>query len=159
MGVGGPIFISIGDADKLNTFVDANADWMPRERMFVDDYNFDAYKSAGFGRFDQVDKEAVKNIKLTAPNLGGFGDWIKYFSIVGKVSPIPKELKFGDTPEGVLWTGGTFVIQGNNVLYQWTDTVPGNHPIIDDVVQIAKDAKNKKQTNQLFSILDLKLPF
>jgi hypothetical protein len=124
---------------------------MPREKMYVDDYNFDAYKSAGFGRFDQVDKEAVKNIKLTAPNLGGFGEWMKYF--------FPKDLKFGDTPEGVLWTGGTFLIQGNNVLYQWTDTVPGNHPIIDDVVQIAKDAKNKKQTNQLFPMLDLKLPF
>jgi hypothetical protein len=87
-GVGGPIFISIGDADKLNTFLDAN-DWMGRDQLFVDDYTFDAYRAAGFGRFDQVDKEAVKNIKMTAPALK-VGEWIKYFSVAGKVSPVPK---------------------------------------------------------------------
>ena len=81
--------MSIGDAGKLNTFLDAN-DWMDRDRMFVDDYSFDAYRAAGFGRFDQVDKEAVKKIKMTAPELGGFGEWMNYFSIVGKVSPVPK---------------------------------------------------------------------
>lgn len=148
-GVGGPIFISIGDADKLNTFLDAN-DWMGRDQMFVDDYSFDAYKAAGFGRFDQVDKERVKNVKMSAPELGGLGGWMNYFSIVGKVSPVPKDLKFGEVPEGVLWTGGTFVIQDNNVLYQWTDTVPGNHPVIEDIVDFAKDAaQNKKQKNIL----------
>jgi len=148
-GVGGPIFISIGDADKLNTFLDAN-DWMGRDQMFVDDYSFDAYKAAGFGRFDQVDKEKVKNVKMSAPELGGLGGWMNYFSIVGKVSPVPKDLKFGEVPEGVLWTGGTFVIQDNNVLYQWTDTVPGNHPVIEDIVDIAKDAaQNTKQKNLL----------
>ena len=146
-GVGGPIFVSIGDAEKLNTFLDANP-WMPKDRMFVDDYNFDAYKAAGFGRFDQVDKEAVKDIKLTAPELG-FGEWMTYFSNVGKVSPLPKDMKFGEVPEGVLWTGGTFVIQGNKVIYQWTDTVPGNHPVVDDVMEIAKDAAQNKKGSSL----------
>lgn len=61
-------------------------------------------------------------------------------------------MKFGEVPEGVLRTGGTFVIQGQNVLYQWTDTVPGNHPVIEEVVQIAKDAAQKKD-NKLFSWL------
>lgn len=139
--------MSIGDAEKLNTFLDAN-DWMGRDQMFVDDYSFDAYKAAGFGRFDQVDKEAAKNVKMTAPELG-FGEWMTYFSTVGKVSPVPKDLKFGDIPEGVLWVGGTFVVQGNDVLYQWADTVPGNHPVIEDVVQIAKDATQNKKENKL----------
>lgn len=140
--------MSIGDADKLNTFLDAN-EWMARDQMFVDDYSFDAYKAAGFGRFDQVDKEAVKEVKMTAPELG-FGEWMTYFTTVGKVSPIPKNMKFGEVPEGVLWTGGTFVVQGNEVVYQWTDTVPGNHPVIEDVVNMAKDAaKNKKENKQL----------
>ena len=59
-------------------------------------------------------------------------------------------MKFGEVPEGVLWTGGTFVVQGSEVVYQWTDTVPGNHPVIEDVVNIAKDAaKNKKENKQL----------
>ena len=61
-------------------------------------------------------------------------------------------MKFGEVPEGVLRTGGTVVIQGQNVLYQWTDTVPGNHPDIEEVVQIAKDAAEKK-SNKLFSWL------
>ena len=63
---------------------------MNREQMFVDDYNFDAYKAAGFSRFDQVDKEVAKSVKMTAPQLGGFKEWINYFSIVGKISPVPK---------------------------------------------------------------------
>lgn len=116
--------------------------------MFVDDYNFDAYKAAGFSRFDQVDKEAVKNIKMTAPDLGWKG-WLSYFSNVGKVSPIPKDMKFGEVPEGVLWTGGTFVVQGNEVIYQWTDTVPGNHPDVNAVVEIA--AATNKKGNNLFA--------
>ena len=64
--------------------------------------------------------------------------------------PTRQDLKFGEVPEGVLRTGGTFVIQGNAVLYQWTDTVPGNHPVIGDIIEIAKDAaQNKKQKNLL----------
>jgi len=43
-GVGKPIFISIGDPEKLSTFLGAN-DWMPRDQMFVDDYSFNACKS------------------------------------------------------------------------------------------------------------------
>ena len=150
-GVGGPIFVSIGDAEKLNTFLDANP-WMPKDRMFVDDYIFDAYKAVGFGRFDQVDKEAVKGVKMTAPELS-FGEWMTYFTNVGKVSPLSKDVKFGEVPEGVLWTGGTFVIQGNAVKYQWTDTVPGNHPVVAEVVEIAKDAaQNKKGSNLLETV-------
>lgn len=139
--------MSIGDAEKLNAFLDAN-EWMDKEQMFVDDYSFDAYKAVGFGRFDEVDKEAAKQVKMSAPELG-FGEWMSYFSIVGKISPIPKDMKFGEVPEGVLRTGGTFVVQGNDVRYQWTDTVPGNHPVIEDVLKIAKDARQKKKENKL----------
>lgn len=116
----------------------------------MDDYSFDAYKAAGFSRFDQVDKDVAKKIGMgSAPELG-FGEWINYFTTVGKVSPIPKDMKFGDVPEGVLWTGGTFVVQGNQVVYQWTDTLPGNHPVIEDVINAATEsAKNKKDSNKL----------
>lgn len=62
-------------------------------------------------------------------------------------------MKFGEIPEGVLWTGGTFVIQGNEVLYQWSDTVPGNHPAVEDVVRVAKDAPKSKKGNSLFDKL------
>lgn len=115
--------------------------------MFVDDYSFDAYKAAGFSRFDQADKEKVKEVKMTKPELG-FGEWMTYFNIVGKVSPIPKNMKFGEVPEGVLWTGGTFVVQGDEVVYKWTDTVPGNHPVIEDVLEIAKNAALNENTQK-----------
>ena len=68
-------------------------------------------------------------------------------------SIVPKDMKFGEVPEGVLWTGGTFVVQGNEVLYQWTDTLPGNHPAVEDVLNVAKDAKSatRGRDNNLFS--------
>lgn len=67
---------------------------------------------------------------------------------------VPKDMKFGDVPEGVLWTGGTFVVQGNEVLYQWTDTVPGNHPVIEDVLSDAREEiVNKKNSNPLSKVL------
>ncbi|KAL3793534.1 hypothetical protein HJC23_007274 [Cyclotella cryptica] len=149
-GIKGPTFVSIGDAEKLNTFLDANP-FMNKEQMFVDDYSFDAYKAAGFTRFDQVDKEKAQSVKMTAPNLK-FSEWINYFRTVGKVSPVPKDMKFGEIPEGVLWTGGTFVVQGNKVLYQWTDTVPGNHPVVEDVIKMAKEASlssNKSDSTRM----------
>lgn len=151
-GIGGPTYVSIGDSEKLNTFLEANP-WMAKEQMYVDDYAFNAYKAVGFQRFDQADKEVVKSVdmgKYSAPKLG-FGEWMTYLSNVAKVSPIPPDMKFGEVPEGVLWTGGTFVILGSQVVYQWTDTVPGNHPDVSQVVDIAKDAAKKKNTNNLFS--------
>lgn len=84
-GIRGPTFVSIGDSEKLNTFLDANP-WMDKQQMFVDDYEFQLYKAAGFTRFDRVDKEKAKSVKLTAPDLK-FGEWIDYFKIVGKISP------------------------------------------------------------------------
>ena len=84
-GIKGPTFVSIGDADKLNVFLDANP-WIDSNQMFVDDYSFGLYKEAGFTRFDQVDKEKAKSVKMTAPDLK-FGEWMSYFNTVGKVSP------------------------------------------------------------------------
>jgi len=104
--------------------------------MFVDDYSFAAYKAVGFKSFTDTDKEAAKQVKLSAPNLS-FKQWMSYFGNVGKLSPIPKDMKFGQVPEGVLRLGGTFVINGDKVLYQWSDRVPGDHPDIQEVLKIA----------------------
>lgn len=131
--------MSIGDADKLNVFLDFNP-FMPRDRMYVEGYSFDAYRAAGFNRFDQVDPEqAQAGLKLTAPNLS-IGEWMSWASNVVKLSPIPEGATFGEIPEGVLWVGGTFVVRGREVVYQWNDVVPGNHPEIPDVVAAARAA-------------------
>lgn len=104
--------------------------------MFVDDYSFDAYKKVGFRNITDQDKKVLKDVKMTPPKLS-FQQWMSYASTVGKVSPIPKDLKFGQVPEGVLRLGGTFVVSGDDVLYQWSDKIPGDHPNIQDVLSIA----------------------
>jgi len=119
--------------------------FIAKDQIFVDGYDFTAYKDAGFGRFDEQDKEVVKQVTLEAPDLGGVGEWWKYFSNVMKVSPIPKDMKFGDIPEGVLRLGGTFVVNGNDVVYQWSDRLPGDHPEISTVLGAAKESVNTKK--------------
>jgi hypothetical protein len=121
--IAGPLFISIGDEEKLNVFLDKNPH-VPRENAFVDGYDFAAYQAAGFGKFD-TDKAK---------------GWWNYFTSVGKISPIPKDMKFGEIPEGVLRLGGTFVIQGDTIVYQWSDRLPGDHPNVAEVWNIAKEA-------------------
>jgi hypothetical protein len=131
-GVAGPFFISIGDQEKLQTFLDVNPT-IPKDQSFVDDYDFKAYKAAGFGKFSDVKPEVAKQVKMSAPSV----NWWNYFTNVGKLSPIPKDMSFGEIPEGVLRLGGTFVIQGDDIVYRWSDRLPGDHPDIKEIVDIA----------------------
>jgi len=142
-GVVGPLFISIGDEEKLGTFLELNP-FIPKEQAFVDGYDFNAYKAAGFGRFDEQNKAVLEGVKMTAPTLAA-GEWWKYASNVMKISPVPKDMKFGEIPEGVLRLGGTFVVNGNDVIYQWSDRVPGDHPTVDDVLKVAKETAAMKE--------------
>lgn len=107
--------------------------------MFVDGYEFAAYEAAGFGKFTDTDPKTAKEVDMKPPDLG-FGQWMGYMGAVGKVSPIPKDMKFGQVPEGVLRLGGTFVVKGDDILYQWSDRLPGDHPDISGVVSIALEA-------------------
>lgn len=66
--------------------------------------------------------------------MNGFGGWWKYFTNVMKLSPIDPE-STGGIPEGVLRLGGTFVVEGDEVLYQWSDQIPGDHPDPREVLQ------------------------
>lgn len=122
----------------MQTFLGKNPAIDPKS-MFVDGYDFAAYEAVGFGKFTDVDSETAKQVKMEAPNLG-LGQWMGYFGAVGKVSPIPKDMKFGEIPEGVLRLGGTFVVKGNDILYQWSDRLPGDHPEIPEVVSVAVGA-------------------
>lgn len=141
----GPLFISIGDEEKLNLFLDKNP-YIPRDQAFVDDMvEFGAYKAAGFGRFDDTDPDLAKvaTRNMGAPDLGGIRGWWNYFNSVIKLSPIPPKQQgqgagAGGMPEGVLRLGGTFVVSGNDIVYQWNDRIPGDHPNIEEVFQIAQ---------------------
>lgn len=151
--VNGPLFVSIGDRDKLGLFLEKNPN-IDREQIFVDGYDFAAYASAGFGRFDEqaedVSKEAMKN--MGAPDLG-FRGWVDYLSVTAKVAPIPEGMKFGEIPEGVLRLGGTFVVKGDEIVYRWSDRLPGDHPDIAKVKEIAEDAAAEAGAGSLLSNL------
>lgn len=132
----GPIFVSIGDAEKLNKFLDLNPA-VPRDLAFVDDYSFAAYESAGLGVAGK-DMD-TRGTKLTNPGLS-MQQWWSYVTNVVGLSPVPKDLKFGEVPAGVLRLGGTFVVRGDEVLYAWKDKIPGDHPDINEVVKTAIEA-------------------
>jgi len=151
-GIAGPIFISIGDAEKLNLFLEKNP-YIDRDSVLVDGYNFDAYKAAGFGRFGEQDKEIAKEAtkNVGAPAIGFKGAW-DYITSASKLAPIPKDMKFGEIPEGVLRLGGTFVIDGDDIKYRWSDRLPGDHPDIAMVFNIAKEASQKKTKPRLFQL-------
>lgn len=131
-GVAGPFFISIGDAEKLETFLSVNPD-IPGDSCFVDGYDFDAYKSMGLQNFGP-DNPPPKDIEMKAPDLG-FRGWWNYFSNVMKLSPVPADMKFGEIPEGVLRLGATFVVDEDKLIYEYRDKIPGDHPVPTEVIQ------------------------
>lgn len=118
----------------MNKFLELNP-LIPRDRLFVDaNENFTAYKTAGFGNIGDTKVTSERMRTLKAPNLGA-STWWKYLINVNKLSPIPKNLRFGELPEGVLRLGGTFAIDGDTVLFAHADQFPGDHPAITDVLR------------------------
>lgn len=125
-GYKGPFFVSIGkDVEGLQTFLDKNPN-IPRESIFLDEDNFGGYKKMGLGKMSFTDankvREAAKSIKKPEVN------FFDYLSIAGKVTPIPKDLKFGQIPEGVTYLGATFVVSSDKFVYVYEDGLPGDHP-------------------------------
>eukprot|EP00746_Dinoflagellata_sp_MGD_P005789 gnl/MRDRNA2_/MRDRNA2_111216_c0_seq1.p2 gnl/MRDRNA2_/MRDRNA2_111216_c0~~gnl/MRDRNA2_/MRDRNA2_111216_c0_seq1.p2 ORF type:complete len:110 (-),score=25.32 gnl/MRDRNA2_/MRDRNA2_111216_c0_seq1:215-544(-) len=107
--------------------------------MFVDDEkSFAAYKAVGFNQFTDnfmKTQELAKIKNFALPQLS-FGKWMEWKDNFEKMSP-DNPWTF---PEGVRQVGGTFVVSGDNVVYQWNDRVPGDHPNIQQVVAVAKEA-------------------
>lgn len=119
----------------MNRFLELNPE-IPRDQAFVDDYTFSSYAAAGLGSLENVDKENI-DFKLEAPEIGGFKQWLQYFMNFNYLAPIPENMKFGEIPKGVLQLGGTFVIDGEDVIYEWIDKIPGDVPDVAEVAEIA----------------------
>jgi hypothetical protein len=147
VGASGPWLISIGDVEKLARFLEINPD-IPKTHMFVDDYQFQAYETAGFVNKlndpNPLQDENTVPPPLTAPNLGGISGWWNYLTNAIALAPIEKENPpaFGTMPEGVLRLGGTLVIDGDQVVYQWYDRIPGDHPDLEQVMQMVEQQGN-----------------
>jgi hypothetical protein len=138
----GPIYVSIGDEQRLNAFLDKNPD-VPRSQMVVDGYDFDAYKKAGFGRFDEKPKSVTDNVVPKPIRLGGWKGWWTFLTSFAPLAPVTPDMEFPEmlTPEGLFWVGGTMVVRGDEIVYRWDDRISGDHPDASSVLAIAKDAE------------------
>lgn len=120
----------------LNKFLELNPT-VPRTLAFVDDYKFGAYKAVGIGSFE-FGQPMEGGIKLAKPKIDGFGGWWSYLTNAAKLAPL-EEGKPG-LPEGVKRLGGTFVVKGDDIVYQWYDKVPGDQPDLEDVMKNIENA-------------------
>ena len=74
---------------------------------------------------------------MSHPSAQGPRKWFTYLANVMEVSPIPEDksqLKLGDVPPGVKVLGGTYAIDGDDVVFSHMDEVPGATPEIEEVV-------------------------
>jgi hypothetical protein len=130
--IAGPVFISIGDSDKINVFLEKNPR-VPRELLFVDDYKMEAYKAAGFELIgDGASKLFSENRKIKAPKFG-FGRWKDYLTSAMKLAPIEKGSN--KLPDTVLMNGGTFAVNRDKIIYTYSDVAPGDYPEPIDVLK------------------------
>mmetsp|Transcript_16888 Transcript_16888/g.25801 ORF Transcript_16888/g.25801 Transcript_16888/m.25801 type:complete len:109 (+) Transcript_16888:461-787(+) len=104
--------------------------------MFVDGYEFEAYKALGLGRFDELKDVKMGDVGMTAPKMGGFGGWWNYLTNVASLAPGNKDTPKEVVLEGVTRTGGTYVISGDDIIYQWNDAIPGETPVVAEVLEL-----------------------
>ena len=57
------------------------------------------------------------------PPTMGLGKWASYMRNVASLSPIPKDMKFGEVPQGVRVLGGTYALDGDEVPLSRTPTL------------------------------------
>ncbi|KAG7343650.1 hypothetical protein IV203_021658 [Nitzschia inconspicua] len=161
----GPIFLSIGDPDRLTAFLRHHPE-IPSSRIAVDGYDFDAYRKAGFGRMDT--KEVKQQSTSTSSNvvsprpiqLGGWKGWWTFLTNFVPLAPVTPDMTFPEmlAPEGLMWLGGTMILQRTNhgednddnetnnnknnlkIIYRWDDRIPGDYPNAKEVWDIAQQA-------------------
>ena len=136
-GVGGPLLVSVGRADQLAKFLELNPELAGMAAAVDDTKTFEAYRAAGLGMLGDTKLETPPDFK--PPTSMGPGKWFKYMANTVGLAPIPKDadFKFGDVPEGVRVLGGTYVLDGDEVVFSHQDAVPGATPEIGAVLAAA----------------------
>lgn len=132
-GVAGPLFISVGRSDQLAQFLDLNPELASAPALIDDSPTFEAYRAAGFN-YLMGDKPLEQPPDFKPPKAMTGGKWWSYLRNVNQLAPIPKQMKFGEVPQGVRVLGGTYAIDGEAVVFSHMDEVPGATPDIEDVL-------------------------
>jgi hypothetical protein len=132
--VAGPLFISVGRPEQLQQFLDVNPELQDAKALIDDSADFAGYKAAGFNvLLGEKTLETPPDFK--PPKAMGIGKWMAYMRNVASLSPVPKDMKFGEFPDGVRVLGGTYAIDGDEVLFSHMDEVPGATPEISAVLK------------------------
>jgi len=130
--VAGPVFISVGQPDQLAKFIELNPE-LKGTALVDDSATFEGYKAAGFN-YLMGDKVLDSPPAMKPPDTMTTGKWFTYLRNVIGLSPVPKDLKFGEVPPGVKVIGGTYAVDGDEVLFSHMDEVPGATPDIEAVL-------------------------
>ena len=125
----GPIYISIGQSDKIDLFLENNPG-VRRDMIFVDDYDLGAYKAVGLHVIGLESSKLITEKRSMKMPKFGLSRWKDYITSVNDLTPK------NNYKEGVLMNGGTFAVNGNEVLYAYNDAVPGDHPEPAEVIKI-----------------------
>ena len=109
----------------------------------MDDYDHELYKKNGFGRFDQVENDKLKEIDPTNLlkffSLGPRSLW-NYATQALSMAPLEGSVDWTNLPEGGLRNGGTLVVKGEEVIFHWKDTIPSDFPSVQTVLDTAVEA-------------------
>ena len=107
-----------------------------RDHAFVDDYEFASFEAVGLQKMDFEYKAPEGALgRMSAPDLGGIGGWWNYLKSSVELSPIP-EGKGNEFPQGVMMLGGTFVIDGDEVIFSYQDPLPGVEADLSAVMDV-----------------------
>lgn len=129
----GPLFISVGQPEQLQQFLDLNPELNKASALIDDSEDFAAYKAAGFN-YLMGDKPLETPPDFKPPKTMSGGKWWQYLRNVGDLSPIPEGMKFGEFPDGVRVLGGTYAVDDDAVVFAHMDEVPGATPDIEKVL-------------------------
>jgi len=140
-----PIFVSIGTSEKLETFLEMNS-CVPRDGILVDDYDHTLYKKLEFSRFDEAElvwSDTLKASKLLQFTNIGVANLLNYTTNALRMAPVKGRVDWRSLPEGGLRNGGTLIVNGEDIVYQWSDKIPSDVPNVNDILNMArKVAKN-----------------
>lgn len=130
----GPLFISVGRPEQLQQFLDVNPELKDAKALIDDSADFAGYKAVGFNvLLGEKTLETPPDFK--PPKAMSMGKWLAYMRNVASLSPVPKDMKFGEFPDGVRVLGGTYALDGDEVVFSHMDEVPGATPEITAVLK------------------------